>query len=447
MSHRPSDHVTTHVTGSPGQDSRRRPRVLQSALKILLPGCAVLLSVGAACGAKTKGTPMSYNEVHAFLAQHTEVVELTNRDGARVAVCPQWQGRVMTSSCGGSNGASFGFVNREFIEEGKLNPHFNNYGAEERMWLSPEGGQFSLWFKPGQAQTLDNWFTPPVLNEGAWKVQSRPHEPLRMTAEMRFQNASGSQFHLDVVRDVRLLETAELGQLLGESARRTIARKGVRKVAYETRNQLTNRGEPMTREKGLVSIWILGMLNSGPKTVVMVPYKDGPESALGPVVKSDYFGVIPPDRLKILPGVALFRADGKCRSKIGVPQRRARNLLGSIDFQAGVLTLIQFTMPADPTAEPYMNNMWSNEPLAKPYMGDVVNSYNDGPPAPGKKGLGPFYEVESLSPTKALRPGESLAHCHRTIHIQADPATLDQLARDLLGVDLDTVRRQMLETP
>ena len=83
----------------------------------------------------------------------------------------------------------------------------------------------------------------------------------------------------------------------------------------------------------------------------------------------------------------LFRADGKYRSKIGISQRRARNVLGSIDFQAGVLTLVSFTMPDDPTKHPYMNNMWG-VPHADPYTGDVANSYNDGPPAPGQEGHG-----------------------------------------------------------
>ena len=100
-------------------------------------------------------------------------------------------------------------------------------------------------------------------------------------------------------------------------------------------------------------------------------------------------------------------------------------------------------MPEDPVRLPYMNNQWGG-PHAEPYRGDVVNSYNDGPPAPGQKGLGPFYEIESLSPAKAMATGESLTHRHRTIHIQADRATLDQLAREVLGVELETVRRQML---
>jgi hypothetical protein len=406
---------------------------------------------------------MSYGEVRAFLAKHTELVELTNPEGARVAVCPAWQGRVMTSTTGGRDGPSFGFVNEEFIRDGRPNPHFSNYGGEERMWLSPEGGQFSLWFKPGVPQTLADWYTPPAFNEGAWKIVSGPSEPLAMAATMKLQNASATDFQLDVRREVRLLGNSDLGRLLGSQAAAMIGRKGVRLVAYETSNRLTNRGGPMTRAGGLVSIWILGMLNCGPQCAVLVPYKDGDASRLGPPVKSDYFGPVPPERLKVLPspsplppgegpgvragtavnGVLLFRADGNYRSKIGISQRAARNVLGSIDFQLGVLTLVQFSMPDDPTRELYMNNAWGG-PHAEPYSGDVVNSYNDGPPEPGKKGLGPFYEIESLSPARPLASGESLVHCHRTIHVQADAATLDQLARQVLGIGLDTVRREML---
>ena len=402
---------------------------------------AALLAMGGtiALSAETKSKPMSYGTTREFLAKHTQLVELTNDDGARVAVCPEWQGRVMTSTCGGMEGISFGFVNDEFITAGKSDPHFNNYGAEERLWLSPEGGQFSLWFQPGKPQDLDNWYTPPAFNEGAWKVVSGPAEPLRMAATMKLQNTAGTAFDLDVSRGVRLLGNSDLKQILGESAAKKIAAPGVKSVAYETDNRLTNRGADMTREKGMVSLWILGMMNCGPQTVVIAPYKPGSEAELGPVVKSDYFGAVPAERLRILPEAALLRADGNYRSKIGISQRRARNVLGSIDFQNHVLTLVQFSMPADPTQELYMNNQWG-VPTAEPYKGDVANSYNDGPPAPGKKGLGPFYEVESLSPARPLKTGDSLSHQHRTIHIQAGAAALADLAKEVLGVDLEKVK-------
>jgi len=386
---------------------------------------------------------MSYRQAKNFLTEHTRLVELTDDRGARVAVCPAWQGRVMSSTCGGTDGPSFGFICREFIEAGKLDPQFNNYGGEDRLWLSPEGGQFSLWFKPGAEQNLDNWFTPPALNEGAWQLTSDPNDSCcRMATTMKFQNASATEFELDVARDVRLLGTEEFGELFGRPAAKLIGTGGTKMVAYETVNNITNRGARMTKEKGLVSIWILGMLGAGPATVVIVPYTPGEESELGPAVKSDYFGPVPPERLKVTPEAVLFRADGNFRAKIGTSQRRAREVLGSIDLAAGVLTIVRFTMPEDPAGQNYMNNMWGG-PHAEPYTGDVANAYNDGPPEPGKKGLGAFYEIESLSPARELTTGESLVHRHCTVHVQAEPDTLRKLAKELLGVDLDSVRKEM----
>ena len=419
-----------------------------------LPLCLVLFPTTLA-SAVGQGTPpaaishsteaaMSYAEAKAFLAKHTEVVELADDAGARVAVCPAWQGRVMTSTCGGPQGLSFGFINRDYIAKGQVDKHFNNYGGEERMWLSPEGGQFSLWFKPGQAQDLAHWFTAPDINEGPWAVVSTPGDPyVRMLRKMHIENASGTPFELEVVRDVRLLTCDELSSLFGAAAAGMMSGGDVKLVAYETINKVTNRGAPMTKERGLISIWILGMLNAGPQTVVTVPYRPGEQAQLGPVVITNYFGEIPADRLQVTPEAILFRADGACRSKLGVPQARAKNLLGSIDYASGVLTLVNFTMPADPTRHAYLNNRWEL-PQESPFVGDVVNSYNDGSPAPGKKGLGAFYEIESLSPALALATGETLVHHHRTLHVQGPQPALARLARETLGVDLDRVRSQML---
>ncbi|MFH1921077.1 MAG: DUF6786 family protein [Planctomycetota bacterium] len=421
-------------------------RLTLSGNKWRLPVAVIVAALAGSVtsGARGEGEEMSYREARDFLVRHTKVVELGDGNGALVAICPEWQGRVMTSTCGGEEGPSFGFVNRAFIEAGRLDPRLNNYGAEDRMWLSPEGGPFSLWFKPGAAQTLENWYTPPALNEGPFEIASGPGDPYyRLVRRMKLESASNAAFDLDVTRDVRLLSQSDLATLFGEAAARAMTGSGVKRVAYETVNTITNRGEAMAREKGLVSIWALGMLNAAAETVVIVPYKPGDESQLGPPVKSDYFGPIPPERLKILPEAILFLGDGEGRGKIGTSQKRARNVLGSIDFKAGVLTLVHFTMPDDPTRHDYLNNMWGLDQPA-PYVGDVANSYNDGPPEPGQAGLGAFYEIESLSPAVALGTGESLAHHHRTVHLQADAATLAQLANEILGVDLETVRKEML---
>ena len=406
--------------------------------------CAFLGSGPIARGnEEQKGSAMSYGQVRNYLAQHTKILELVDEKGGRVLVCPEWQGRVMTSSCDGLRGLSFGFINKDFIDAGQPNPHFNNYGGEDRFWLSPEGGQYSLWFKQGVEQVLDNWFTPPALNEGAWTVISKPRDPFfRMYRKMELVNTSGTQFQVEVTRDIRLLSESDVKQLFGEDVAAAFQSRKVKTVGYETVNRVVNTGQPMEKSKGLVSIWILGMFNAGPQMVIIVPYKAGDEATLGPVVKSDYFGAIPPERLKILPEAILFLGDGNYRSKIGTSQKRAKNVAGSMDFQNNVLTLVHFTMPEDPAQCLYMNNMWG-VPQEQPYVGDVANSYNDGPTGPGKPGLGPFYEIESLSPALELKTGEKLEHAHRTLHIQGDYETLRAMAQKVLGVDLNVVRQTM----
>jgi hypothetical protein len=81
--------------------------------------------------------------------------------------------------------------------------------------------------------------------------------------------------------------------------------------------------------------------------------------------------------------------------------------------------------------------MW--EIQKRPFGGDMVNSYNDGPPAPGKKPLGPFYEIESSSPAAHLAPGQTIVHVHRTIHVQGPKAELEKIAQKQFGVGLDEI--------
>jgi hypothetical protein len=133
--------------------------------------------------------------------------------------------------------------------------------------------------------------------------------------------------------------------------------------------------------------------------------------------------------------VMYFKGDGKYRSKIGVLPQRATGVLGSYDAAGHVLTITQYTQPAGVTE--YVNSMW--ELQEHPFAGDAVNSYNDGPPEPGKPPLGPFYELETSSPAAFLAPGASITHIHRTFHFQGDPNELDKISRAVLGVSTDQI--------
>ena len=85
-----------------------------------------------------------------------------------------------------------------------------------------------------------------------------------------------------------------------------------------------------------------------------------------------------------------------------------------------------------------MNSKW--ELQKEPYKGDVVNAYNDGPLPTGVQ-LGPFYEIESSSSAKELKKGETEDYTETTCHLQGDYESLRQLAKQLLNIDLNYLKR------
>jgi hypothetical protein len=135
-------------------------------------------------------------------------------------------------------------------------------------------------------------------------------------------------------------------------------------------------------------------------------------------------------------GVLFFSGDGQYRSKIGLSPQRAKSVLGSFDAVNSVLTIAQYNKPDRVTD--YVNSMW--ELQKQPYAGDVVNSYNDGPPEPGAEPLGPFYELETSSPGAQLKPGQTISHTHRTYHLQGPEADLSAVAKATLGVTIAEIK-------
>ena len=71
--------------------------------------------------------------------------------------------------------------------------------------------------------------------------------------------------------------------------------------------------------------------------------------------------------------------------------------------------------------------------------GDAVNAYNDVPLANGTQ-MGPFFEMESVSPGAFLKPGEKLDHRHSIFHFTGDKASLDAIALKTLGSSLKDIQ-------
>jgi len=393
----------------------------------------MMLTALTVASAPTPAVAGDFGDDVAFLRQHTPVVVLRDRAGlAQVALAPAWQGRVMTSTAAGERGSSFGWINRDLIRSGQKQPHINVYGGEDRFWLGPEGGQYSIFFAPGAKFEDDDWYVPPALDTMPYSIVRQRPDRATFAARFGLTNYSGARFDVRVNRDVRLLSPGAAWRALGIKAR-----PGVGIVAFESDQRLTNAGpQPWRRETGLLSIWILGMLNASADSTVVIPFESGPEGpedlkgARGPKVKDTYFGKVPADRLVVRDDVLFFRADARYRSKIGIPPARAKPILGSYDAASRTLTLVRFTLPR--RAADYVNSMWTLQ--ADPFRGDVVNSYNDD----GK--LGAFFELETSSPALALRPGASARHRHQTIHLQGPESDLDAIARATLGVPLEAIR-------
>src|SRR6266487_3210606 len=363
----------------------------------------VLISVGCGQGSGTITTtlePVGAQGTYAydkdFLKQHTrKVLELQDKDGqAKILLSADYQGRVMTSTATGDTGTSYGWLNYKLIKSGEKKTQFNPVGGEERFWMGPEGGQYSIYFKAGDSFNIAHWKVPAIIDTVTYDIVQANNSKAVFSKTATLTNYSGTTFNIAIQRSINLLGKNEIAQKLN-----TTIPDNVHCVGYETNNLIKNAGTAdWKKQKGLLSIWLLGMMTPTEETKVAIPFKPLPNA--DSMITKNYFGDIPPERLQVKDSVLYFTCDGKYRSKIGLSPLVAKSIAASFDFKKNVLTLILFSVDKNGL---YVNSKW--EMQKEPYKGDVVNSYNDGPLQDGTQ-LGPFYEIESSSPASELKRGE-----------------------------------------
>jgi hypothetical protein len=385
---------------------------------------------------KNKG---GFAEDLSFLETHTDIILLQN-DNSAVAIAPSFQGRVMTSATNAIEGAGFGWINKKVIEtgflpeeerKGRIESQIYVFGGEERFWLGPEGGQFSIFFKEGDNFDFANWKTPAVIDTDAFSIVSKSDNSVQFEHSCELINKSGTIFNMGIGRTVSILAKEAVENVIKKELS-----ENIEFVAYQTNNQITNIGESAwIPETGLPSIWMLGMYNPSPETIVVIPFKEGDENELGEKVNDDYFGKISEEYLHTKEDVLFFKGDGTKRGKIGVGPKRTKGIAGSYDANGGVLNIVTYNEQEAESG--YVNSAW--EIQEEPYKGDVLNAYNDGSPEPGVAPMGPFYELETSSPAAALKPGETMTHIQTTIHLQGDKEELNKIAKEILGVELDVI--------
>lgn len=385
-------------------------------------------------GLNENGAGITYADDVAFMQNYTDLIQLSDESGkSKVAISAALQGRVMTSSAFGENGKSYGWINRELFKSRDTLDHINVFGGEERFWLGPEGGQYSIFFKKGAKFTLDDWYTPRLIDLEPFDVKNQSSSNVVFTKKASLKNYSGFRFDMGIQREIAILSKTEVVKELGINS----LSDAIKTVAYQTTNTLTNIGQSeWKKETGLLSIWLLGMYNHSPNTTIMIPYVSGEESELGIPVNDTYFGKVPSERLVVKDDIIYFSGDGEYRSKIGLSPMRAKDVAGSYDSKNGILTIVKYNKPEGVTD--YVNSMW--EIQEKPFTGDVINAYNDGEPNPGEKPLGPFYELETSSPAMALKSGESGTHIQLTCHFEGDVNALNPIIKQVFGVSADDIK-------
>lgn len=367
-----------------------------------------------------------------FLKRHDDsLIVLRDKSAeAKIIVSPKYQAKVFTSTAEGNAGLSFGWVNYKAFGD-NLDAHMNAYGGENRFWLGPEGGKFSLFFAPQTKMDFEHWKTPAAFDSEAWQVMQKDESSVSLQKNMYLKNYAGALLDILVDRKISIIQPVDISNELGITLN-----DSVKAVAYQTENKITNTGEkPWTEQSGMPCIWILDMFKPSPSTVIVVPFKQTDEKDFDKVATTNYFGEIPVDRLKHNDRVLFLKADGKSRGKLGVVPDKVPDMIGSYDAGNKVLTILKFDI--DSSAK-YLNQEWNT---VKPsFAGDAVNAYNDGPLADGSQ-MGPFYEMESVSPAAFLHPSQSLVHRHAVFHFTGSEEELNKIAEKLLGVSLQQIKQ------
>jgi hypothetical protein len=272
-----------------------------------------------------------------------------------------------------------------------------------------------------------NWKTPAAFDSEPWDLKDKNETKVSLEKNMQLVNYAGTPLNLSVKRSIEILSRPAINTLLGIADDST-----VKSVGYQTENVLTNTGNnEWTQTTGTPCIWMLDMFNPSEHTTVVIPYNE--LKSVKPVT-TNYFGEIAADRIKIENDKLFFKADGKSRGKLGINPLAAKSRAGSYNADEKILTITLFDVK---TTAKYLNQEWNTNKPA--FSGDAVNSYNDGPLADGKQ-MGPFYEIESVSPAAFLKPNESLSHKHAVFHFTGDEKGLNVIAQKTLSVTLDQIK-------
>ena len=73
----------------------------------------------------------------SFFSKYGVNAILLGEGDSLIAVSPQLQGRVLTSTYGGAESPSLGWMNKRLITDTNADRQVSDLGGEDRLWLGP----------------------------------------------------------------------------------------------------------------------------------------------------------------------------------------------------------------------------------------------------------------------------------------------------------------------
>jgi hypothetical protein len=149
-----------------------------------------------------------------LLRDFPNTVELKNGD-SRLIISIKYHSRVMTSSSNGYEGRSYGWINHELIESGKVLPQFNPVGGEERFGLGRRVDSFHCILSPVVRSILKTGRYLQYIDTIPFDVFLATDSVAVFLKDMEVENYSNFKFRFELTRKVHLLGRSVIEDILG----------------------------------------------------------------------------------------------------------------------------------------------------------------------------------------------------------------------------------------
>ncbi len=183
----------------------------------------------------------------AFPQQHLQnvVVLQSSQDSSRVVVTGDYQARVMTSTAGGNAGKSFGWRSTTTSSHRASSALISMHSAAKNgSGWARKADNILFFFPPGKPFDFDNWQTPGLIDTAHYAVNTQSAGEVTYHYAGTVQNYSGTTFKLGITSTIRLLNNAAVASRINNTLP-----EGIKSVAYETENVLTNTGDSGGRKR------------------------------------------------------------------------------------------------------------------------------------------------------------------------------------------------------